>query len=39
MKAILLAVGIIFIIAGMSYAFNPEDVMAMWLLDEDGGGT
>ena len=37
MKAILLAVGIMFIIAGMSYAFELENVMAMWLLDEDGG--
>ena len=37
MKAILLTAGIIFIIAGMSYAFEPENVMGMWLLDEDGG--
>ena len=37
MKTILITVGIIFIIAGMSHAINKENVMGMWLLDEDGG--
>ena len=37
MKTILLTIGIMFIIASMSYAFELENVMGMWLLDEDGG--
>ena len=37
MKTILLTAGIILIMAGMSYAYGPENVMGMWLLDEDGG--
>ena len=39
-KATLATASIIFIslmLAGMSYAYGPENIMAMWLLDEDGG--
>ena len=39
-KSTLVTASIIFIslmLAGMSYAYGPENIMGMWLLDEDGG--
>jgi hypothetical protein len=40
MKTTLMTASVIFIglmLAGMSYAYGPENVMGMWLLDEDEG--